>query len=220
MKENKHSSTRRTAAKASKPEAATKKAKSAASLTEKPEAAKPKKTTDTQKPSPIAVPAILLESDQPEAPAPRGPGQRYSLGPTPPSAHVPEAEAELPESYGTKELFLTARDPHWLYAAWDLSAEQIRQYNALSVDGHLVLKIFKNSFDDEALLQIHVHPESRNWFVPVTEAGAKYLAELGYYNSRSQWTSVTKSAATLTPPDSLAEDTSVNFATIASESAV
>src|SRR5471030_1877317 len=54
------------------------------------------------------VPSILLEGDSP-APAPAsGPGEKFSLGATPPPQHFPSAESELPESYGTKKLFLTA----------------------------------------------------------------------------------------------------------------
>src|SRR5580658_2741830 len=55
----------------------------------------------------LEVPAILLEGDS-SAPAPiSGPGQKYALGPMPPSQGFPTAESELPESYGTKKLFLT-----------------------------------------------------------------------------------------------------------------
>ena len=39
----------------------------------------------------------------------------------------PRASARSARSYGTGRLFLTARDPHWLYAAWDLTAEQRRE---------------------------------------------------------------------------------------------
>ena len=78
-----------------------------------------------------AIPDILLEGDRPASPAPGGPGQRYALGPTPPPEHQGGAETtELPEAYGTKRLILTARDPHWLYARWDLTREQQNQYNA------------------------------------------------------------------------------------------
>src|SRR4051812_34201824 len=85
------------------------------------------------------VPSILLEGDKPAAPPVSGPGQRYALGPTPPEEKL-EAEGELPESYGTQKLLLAARDPHWLYAHWDLSREQQQRYNSLSRDRHLILR--------------------------------------------------------------------------------
>lgn len=120
----------------------------------------------------------------------------------------------MPEAYGTLRLLLTARDPHWLYAHWDLTRDQLRYYNAQSIDGHLVLRAYMNALGGDPLTEVHVHPESRHWFVHVGLAGARYLAELGYYDRRRQWHRLATSCATLTPPDGLAEDATVAFATI------
>jgi hypothetical protein len=181
-----------------------------AAAAEKPKA----KTKSAPKVSKLKVPSIMFEGDAPAAPTAGGPGQRYALGPTPPAPHVAAAESELPESYGTQQLFLTARDPHWLYAHWDLTREQLKKYNGLSLDGHLVLRIFRGAAEAEPLSEIHVHPESRNWFVPVPVAGAKYISVLGYYESGRRWVTLAKSGATLTPPDSLSDEVSQRFATI------
>ncbi len=172
-----------------------------------------KKTKSVVKKAALDIPSILLEGDKPTVESASGPGQRYSLGANPPAENFAN-EGELPESYGTKKLLLTARDPHWLYAHWDFSREQLREYNALSRDGHLVLRIFKNKIHSESDWQIHVHPESRNWFVPVDEGGTKYMAEIGYFNQNGDWTRISISGATFTPPDALSEDVSVRFATI------
>lgn len=172
-----------------------------------------KKTTTAVRKRPVKIPAILLEGDAPSAPVASGPGQRYSLGPTPPVEQL-ETEGELPEAYGTKDLLLTARDPHWLYAHWDLTNAQLKEYNRLSGDGHLVLRVYKNQIAGAAHTETHVHPESRNWFVHVGQGGMKYVAELGYYDKARKWNSISTSRATLTPPDALSEDTSVRFATI------
>ena len=161
----------------------------------------------------LEIPSILLEGDAPSATSPSGPGQRYSLGPVPPIEHL-ATEGELPEAYGTQKVLLTARDPHWLYAHWDFTQEQLRKYNALSKDGHLVLRVYKNKTGGKPYSEIHAHPESRNWFVHVEDAGTKYVAELGYFNLNGDWLRLSVSGATVTPPDSLSEDTSVRFATI------
>lgn len=165
----------------------------------------------------LAIPPILLEGDAPAPPAAAGPGKRYALGPIPPVQPAPTPAAELPEAYGTKQLFLTARDPHWLFAYWDLTHDQLKKYNSLSIDRHLVLRVYRDSLDGEPQAQIHVHPESRDWFIPVPAAGAKYLADLGYLDAKHKWVSVAHSAATLTPPDDLSDDLSVRFATIPPE---
>ncbi len=175
------------------------------------------KTKRAAKSTRLKIPAILLEGDASPAPVASGPGQRYALGPTPPGQHVPAGGGELPESYGTKQLFLTARDPHWLYAHWDLSRAQLKEYNGLSIDGHLVLRVYRGALDGEPLSEIHVHPESRNWFVPVPDGGAKYLSALGYYDSARRWVTLARSGATFTPPDSLSDETTLRFATIPSD---
>src|SRR6185369_17135674 len=90
--------------------------------------------------APPKVPSILLEGDQPSTVPLSGPGRRYELGSQLPSEPA-AAQAELPEAYGTRQLLLAARDPHWLYAHWDLSLDQQRQFNALSGDRHLVLRV-------------------------------------------------------------------------------
>ncbi len=162
------------------------------------------------------IPPILLEGDRPSATAFSGPGQRYALGPTPPGAHFRMTEdlGQLPESYGTERLLITARDPHWLYASWDLTREQQRKYNGLSAEGHLILRTYINSLDQQPLGEVHVHPESRNWFIHVGKGGTKYIAELGYRARDGRWKGISASRATFTPPDAMAEDVSVEFATI------
>src|SRR5262245_43016586 len=102
----------------------------------------------------LKVPPILLEGDRPTRAPLSGPGQRYALGPTPPEEHL-ETEGELPEAYGTQQLLLAARDPHWLYAHWDFTHEQQRRYNALSRDKHLVLRIFIDAPMGSPTTEVH-----------------------------------------------------------------
>ena len=182
---------------------------------------KAKKTPTTRKPRAkvaarrpkLKIPPILLEGDRAPAPAASGPGQRYALGPTAPDKHF-EMPAELPEAYGTKKLLLTARDPHWLYAHWDLTAEQQRKYNSASAHGHLAVRVHKDSLDGEVVTQVEVHPESRHWFIHVGSGGTKYMAGFGYNNRNGKWKQISTSDATLTPPESVSAETHAEFATI------
>jgi uncharacterized protein len=166
----------------------------------------------------LEAPPILLEGDHPAPPPASGPGQKYVLGawPVSPKAEPQKAEpeAELPEAYGTKKLFLTARDPHWLYANWDMTHEQQSRLNARSAEGHLILRVYASKIEGHPLYEIHVHPESRHWFAHVEKAGSPYTAELGYYSPVGRWMRVAASGATVTPPDSVSENASAEFATI------
>src|SRR6185437_8173246 len=163
--------------------------------------------------APEKIPPILLEGDKPEAKSVSGPGRRYALGPTAP-AKTFQTEGELPESYGTGELLLTARDPHWLYAHWDLAGDQQRRYNAFSRDGHLVVRVYIDETRGKPAVQVQVHPESNHWFVHVDKANTRYVAELGYYSKADEWMVVATSASTLTPPDAVSAETTAEFGTI------
>jgi hypothetical protein len=191
-------------------------AKAAPAAAAKPAAPAPKAAPRPRKSPKLELPPILLEGDESPAPAVSGPGDRYVLGPKPPQENFSaESLGELPAAYGTGRLLLAARDPHWLYAHWDFTDEQLREHNRASCDGHLVVRVFRNAVSGSPLSETHVHPESRNWFIHVGQAGDGYVAELGYYTKRGgKWTSLAKSAAVVTPPDSMSEDASVEFATI------
>jgi hypothetical protein len=176
-----------------------------------------RKAAKRKKPAPKApakLPPFLLEGDQPEPLPVSGPGEKFALG-VAPSARVLEPEAaDLPEAYGTQRLFLTARDPHWLYATWDLTRAQQSHYNARSADRHLILRIYSPAPAGQPVSEIQVHPESRHWFAHVECAGTKYAAELGYYRPDRKWTPISSSGPALTPPDAVSPDTAVEFATI------
>lgn len=180
---------------------------------------KPAAKTSAAKPKAAArkapvIPEFLLEGDRPAPPPVSGPGEKFALGPTPPVHHFELESAELPASYGTGRLFLTARDPHWLYAHWDLTPAQQARHNSLSADGHLLLRIYVGAVSGVPVTEIHVHPESRHWFAHVERAATKYVADLGYYGKGRKWKSLSTSSATLAPPDSLSTDLSIAFATI------
>ena len=179
---------------------------------EKPPAAARRPVSRRKNTESLEVPPILLEGDEPVAAPVSGPGEKYSLGATPPAQNF--SGGELPESYGTKKLFLAARDPHWLYAHWDLTSEQQKQLNGESTDGHLILRIFAGKIEGHPTYEIHVHPESRHWFAHVERAGKSYAAELGYYSSLGKWMRVAVSGSTITPPDAAAKEDAAEFATI------
>ena len=158
------------------------------------------------------IPPILLEGDEPAAPPMTGPGQKFALGPPTPAGQFGPEEAALPAAYGTGRLLLAARDPHWLYAHWDLTPAQQQHYNALSADHHLVVRVFSGAPGTKR--EIHLQPESRHWFIHTDRADTRYVAELGYYRPGSRWKTIATSTPAVTPPDSVSDDQTVRFATI------
>ncbi len=173
----------------------------------------PKARARTTPPPQQPAPPILQEGDASPAVTPAGPGARYVLGPTAEPSRK-QQPPELPTAYGTQRLLLVARDPHWLYAHWDLTEAQRREYNRRALDGHLCLRIHRGSADGEVVVQQDVHPESLNWFIHVPDAGARYTGELGYVGQGRVWNRISVSSATLTPSDALSSETWARFETL------
>jgi hypothetical protein len=150
---------------------------------------------------PFRLPPILLEGDEPVAPAP--------------SARPLEIEAaRLPQTYGTRSLLLAARDPHWLYAHWDIAPEEQRQYSAMAVDQRLVLRVYEGAISGPPAAQVHLHPDSRHWSVFVPRPETRYVAELGCPLPGGLWQSLATSEVVATPPDTVSQDKTVQFATL------
>jgi hypothetical protein len=162
------------------------------------------------------IPPILLEPETAALVADSGPGRKFVLAPAPP-APSPEAPEALPEAYGTKSLLLAARDPHCVYAHWDLTAEQQRDYAAQSESGKLVLRIYPEAPAGRPAIETAVEQGARHSFVGVEEAGRKYVGQIGYYDSGSHWTPISTSTPTITPPDAVSPDTAVEFSKIPAE---
>lgn len=182
-----------------------------------PQASKPKRRVGSRPIVPnrdLRVPAILLEGDAPALPSASGPGLRYALAPQPVAAVTKAAVGELPEAYGTGRVFLAARDPHWLYASWDFAPDRLKELNSRSRDGHLILRVFAEGEATPSVPEVHVHPESRNWFINVPRAETRYRAEIGFYGIDSSWSTVSVSQSTFAPPEAPSEDLSAQFATI------
>jgi hypothetical protein len=120
---------------------------------------------------------------------------------------------ELPDAYGTGRLFLAARDPHWLYAYWDLNWQQMADYRGQASDGRLLLRVFEKNHGDpvETLTLGH---DSRNWYVPVNKAATTFSAELGFWRHDGHFHVVSRSREATTPPDAVSADTTARFVTI------
>ena len=168
-----------------------------------------KRPSDTRRPTPsrpLSAPVDPTKiTAQKFAVAPPAPPSPATAGKPPPS--------ELPESYGTARLFLTARDPHWLYAYWDLSVSDMNAHRQKAVDGRLVLRLFEEGLD-QPLQEITLQSESRNWYIFVNRAGSRYHAQLGYWQRRGGFKLISQSRATATPADAFAADQSAQFVTI------
>ncbi len=162
---------------------------------------------------PVGIPPILLEGDDTVPLLPSGPGKRFVLGPKvpPPAGGVSSA---LPGAYGTRRLFLAARDPHWLFAHWDLNEDEAQLYRSFAREGRLALQVYREAVGGEPFQRIALPVEARSWFIRVGRASTRFAAELGYEDTAGQWQMVAAAAPVVTPPETISEARPEEFATI------
>ncbi|HVV73269.1 MAG TPA: DUF4912 domain-containing protein, partial [Verrucomicrobiae bacterium] len=126
---------------------------------------------------------------------------------------LPAETRPLPESYGTGRLWVVARDPHCLYARWDLKPEQQRDISALPTPTFLVLRIFHQGERDIKTAELRVSPSSHHAFIEVQSAGTPYLVELGYYGPNNDWRALATSGQVRTQPEAVSGEKTFRFAT-------
>lgn len=185
-----------------------------------PTAPKPRATRQPR-PVPGIIPAILLEPDHvpSEDLTITGPGARFELAQEPhaPAPTAPVIPIELPESYGTEQIFLAARDPYWLLASWDLDARQRDLYNHRSATGTLAIRLRRDHGEGPIHLEVHTRTDSRDWFLHAGSPDTTFVAELGYHEKNSgNWKRISISKPATTPRDR-AVSTSPAPPTIASD---
>jgi len=119
---------------------------------------------------------------------------------------------ELPASYQESVLFLTARDPRWLFSYWDFDWAPYLPGAFRGGVRQFFLSILTSDGIEESLVEIK--PEARNWYVPVTKPSTTYYAEIGFFTPSGEWHAIVKSGLAHTPGDAIAVADDAEFATV------
>jgi hypothetical protein len=109
----------------------------------------------------------------------------------------------MPSGYG--EMFLIARDPHWLFTYWDFD------YAKFPIPRKLFIEVYRNN---ELESTIEINDVARNWYIPVQSAASEYRVVFGYRGTDDIWTVVGKAGPTQTPPESISPNWDTQFATV------
>jgi hypothetical protein len=115
----------------------------------------------------------------------------------------PEQLGELPSGYG--DMFVVARDPHWLFTYWDFD------YAKFPNQRQLGLQVFR---EDTLETTVDINEIARNWYIPVQSANASYRVVFGYKDSAGTWHSVGEAGPTHTPPEAISTQWDTLFATV------
>jgi hypothetical protein len=166
-----------------------------------------------QKPAQLSTPVLNVGSS-PSSPAPAVPAAEQAPKNGAASKELPAYEflGYLPDSYGTKKLFLVARDPNILFAYWDLSAVQYQEAARAAHDGKVFLEVYVPG--EGRVQQIHIWDTHRNWYLQVNRPDTTFLAQLGYYRPDGGFEVLARSAEIRTPRDTLSPNTNARFVTV------
>lgn len=118
---------------------------------------------------------------------------------------------ELPRSYGLETLWLLARDPHSLFAYWDIDWKA-----AFGEDNprprSVQLRVLAE--DDSEHAQMEVEPMAGQCSVRVERADSAYRAEIGYVDPAGDWHVVSRSESVSVPPETEGQIDPAHFATL------
>jgi hypothetical protein len=161
--------------------------------------------TTTQRPSSASSPAA-----EPQSPITAAAPGEVDGAPHPLPAY--EFLGYLPDSYGTRKLFLVARDPHLVFAYWDLDPVQYQEAARGAHDGKVFLELYVPG--EGRVQQIHVWGNHKNWYLQVNRPDTQFIAQLGYYRADGSFEVLARSAEIRTPRDDLSPNTEAAFVTI------
>ncbi|MCG9968860.1 DUF4912 domain-containing protein [Pelotomaculum terephthalicicum JT] len=125
-------------------------------------------------------------------------------------------EPELPHYYGIDRMVLLARDPHWLFAYWELTATKQDEFaNHYGLEAwsttHPVLRVYDitgidfNGKNALGYTDIHISESTDNWYVQVGEPDRSFCVDLGRMFPDGRFITLLRSNAVTTPRASLSD---------------
>ncbi|MFZ5650473.1 MAG: DUF4912 domain-containing protein [Bacillota bacterium] len=127
-----------------------------------------------------------------------------------------EPVPELPQSYGLDRLVLMVRDPHWLYAYWEITATKMEEISVKlgprSWDNSRpVLRVYDvtgvdfNGANAKRYFDCSLNEYSDNWYINVAEANRSYCVDLGRLFPDGSFVTILRSNIVTTPRDALSD---------------
>lgn len=116
---------------------------------------------------------------------------------------------DLPQSYNSTNLTLIARDPHWIYAYWEIASSSIdllknklkEEFNkaAMVLRMYDITYISFNGYNANRWFDIEVSRNTNNWYINLWSDNVSYYAELGLRISDGRFFSLVRSNFVTTP---------------------
>ncbi len=127
-----------------------------------------------------------------------------------------DQDPQLPHRYGVDRLALMARDPHWLYAYWEITATKQEEFNtsygpAAWSSTKPVLRVYDvtgvdfNGTNAKSFVDIHVDEHVDNWHIQVGEPDRSFCVDLGRMFQDGHFVTLLRSNIVTTPRASLSD---------------
>jgi len=118
---------------------------------------------------------------------------------------IDQGLGELPKGYSENRIVLMLRDPHWVYAYWDVSQAH---RTSLQCQGgqQLALRLYDVTAINLVERQTHSMQEfpcddfTKERYLPITLSNRDYVVELGHRCSDGRWLTLACSEAVRVPP--------------------
>lgn len=129
---------------------------------------------------------------------------------------APPPEMELPNAYGIDRLVLLVRDPHWLYAYWEISATKQEEFNSnFGLEAwnasRPVLRVYEvagdhfNGSNATSYTDIGLGEQDDNWHINVGKANSNYCVDLGRIFPDGRFITLLRSNMVTTPREALSD---------------
>jgi len=159
------------------------------------------------KPAPVGAPIGQTSAERTASDAARASTRPGGPLADPPPAELLRSDAALPAMYGSNRLVLLARDPHCLYAYWDLADARLHSVRAQAQSDQLriVLRTYdvtQVSFDAAPPTRFQdfaVAGDTRSIYAYVGKPAACFVAEVGYLRPDGAFFPLARSLPVWTP---------------------
>ena len=120
----------------------------------------------------------------------------------------------LPERYGEDRLVILPRDPHNIFAYWEISPQTREALERRAAEEgrpeiNFCLRVYKYAWSEEEAVEgffdIEVSGDNNNWYIEVPDADRYYHVELGWKTPQSSFRSLLRSNLIRTPRDSISD---------------
>ncbi len=123
----------------------------------------------------------------------------------------PLPDAELPDEYRRDYIMLMVKDPHWLYAYWEITAGKIEKFkNEYGEDAwhksRPVLRVYNitdiDYFDGtncQSYYDIYLSNDARDWHIEIGQPNKRYCLDIGRMLPEGRFITILRSNTVTTP---------------------